>query len=96
MTDPQFDPTDPLFKPLTLAQVLEATGRSRRTIERWVKGGRLTAYEDAHARKVFIEKQVVEAEAAMEESARASRAAIAARAGKPRETPETPPVAGWS
>jgi hypothetical protein len=59
----QIDPTDPLFKPLTLNEVLEITERSQRTINRWIQTGRLTAYEEKHRRQIlFNEDEVVELE----------------------------------
>jgi hypothetical protein len=63
VTRPRIDLTDPMFKPLTIAQVLEITERSRRTVNRWIQSGRLTAYEEAHRRQVvFNEDEVVELE----------------------------------
>lgn len=82
---PQIDPTDPMFKPLTLDQVIEITERSQRTINRWIQTGRLTAYEEKHRRQiVFNEDEVVELE---------HETTIARRRGRPRpsrqsETPE--------
>lgn len=53
----------PLVKPLTIAQVMEITGRSKRTIERWTSQGLLTAYELSHPREiVFVEDEVLDAE----------------------------------
>lgn len=38
---PEFDPDDPLFRPLTLKQAMELVGRSDDTINRWIKEGHL-------------------------------------------------------
>ena len=76
MTAGRVDPTDPMFKPLTLSEVLEITERSRRTVNRWIQTGRLTAYEERHRRQiVFSEDEVVELE---------HETAHAARRGRPR------------
>jgi hypothetical protein len=48
------DPTDPMFKPVTIKQALEITGRTRRTLERWVEEKHLTKYEQQHRRKVVV------------------------------------------
>lgn len=48
------DPTDPMFKPVTIKQALEITGRTRRTLERWVEEDYLTKYEQQHRRKVVV------------------------------------------
>lgn len=83
MSPPTFDADDPLFKPLTLAQVLEITERSRRTVERWVKDHKLTAYEEAHRRTVvFNEDEVLEVEQKMAAAARENRERIRARAAQ--------------
>jgi len=85
VSPPTFDADDPMFKPLTLAQVVEITERSRRTVERWVKDHRLTAYEETHRRTVvFNEDEVLEVEQKMAAAARANRDRIRARAGQPK------------
>ena len=76
-------PGDPLFRPLTIAEAQAATGRSRRTIARWIAEGRLTAYEEAHPRRVIlVERDVIEAEKATRR---------AARRGRPRREPSEKP-----
>lgn len=83
---PHLDLTDPLFKPLTFEQVLEITERKRRTVEKWIAGGRLTAYELNHRRtivKVFNEDEVTAVEKEMSDAAEANRARIRARGGRP-------------
>lgn len=91
---PPLDPNDPMFKPLTMREVLEITGRSRRTIEKWVKNGRLTKYERRNARdvvigRVFNEAQVVETESERAAAARENRDRIRRRARLQR--PQLPP-----
>ncbi len=86
MTTPSIDPTDPLFKPLTFEQVLEITERKRRTVEKWVAAGKLTAYEVKHRRTVvrlFNEDEVTAVEKEMSDAALANRARIRARGGRP-------------
>lgn len=103
MTPPAMDPDDPLFKPLTLAQVLEITGRSPRTIQRWINDHKLHPLEDpaapnrsfeaAHRRRViFDESEVVEVEKEMRDAASANRRRIAELAGRtgPRQAPDHP------
>ena len=90
MSPPTIDPTDPLFRPLTLAQVLEITERSRRTVERWVKEHKLTPYEENHRRRVvFNEAEVLDVEQKMSAAALENRERIRARAGRRR--PDTSP-----
>lgn len=72
----QLDPTDPMFKPLSIAEVLAITERSQRTVNRWIQSGRLTAYEEKHRRRVvFNETDVVELE---------HETSVASRQGRPR------------
>jgi len=97
VSGPTFDPTDPLFKPLTLKQVLEITGRTRRTIERWSKDGRIARYELTHMRKivtVFNEDEITAVEkerndAAMENLDRIRRSGGRRESHEPPEVPET-------
>lgn len=84
MTRPQIDPDDPMFKPLTMREVMEITGRSRDTIERWVRERRLTPYEERNRRKItkiFDENQVVEVEHGTSRAARQGRP-------RPKRAPE--------
>lgn len=75
-----------MFKPLTFAQVMEITERKRRTVEKWIAGGRLTAYEVKHRRtivKLFNEAEVTAVEKEMSDAALANRERIRARGGRP-------------
>ena len=86
MTTGPIDPTDPMFRPLTFAQVLEITERKRRTVEKWVAAGKLTAYEVKHRRtivKIFNEDEVAAVEKEMSDAALANRERIRARGGRP-------------
>lgn len=66
----------PLVKPLTIGEVMQITGRSKRTIERWTTQGLLTPYELTHPREiVFVEDEVLEVE---------SQKARARHQGRPR------------
>lgn len=66
------DPNDPLFRPVSINQAMEITGRSRDTIERWVRQKRITRYEVQHGRRVLVfnELEVIEAEKAVRDSPR--------------------------
>jgi len=76
---------DPQFRPLTIAEAARVTGRTSRTIQRWVSTGQLTKYEVENPRRVvLVEQEVVEMERQQRAAANASRAAIAARAGTPK------------
>lgn len=76
MTAPSIDPTDPMFRPLTIEQAALRVRRSQRTIRKWIADQRITAYEVQNPREVvLIEKDVVEVE-------KANRDAFAA--GRPR------------
>jgi predicted DNA-binding transcriptional regulator AlpA len=78
---------DPLFKPLTLAEVIEITGRSRRTIERWIAAGRLPRYIDpVSGRAVFNEFEVVNVESERHSAALENWDRIRRRLGRPRRT----------
>lgn len=76
MTGPEFDPEDPLFRPLSFKQAMELVGRSDDTLNRWIREGHLRVVhlkdppEDA-----LIEREVVD-------TARLKRRA--ARQGRPR------------
>ncbi len=85
MSEPGFDRDDPLLRPLTIKQAMELTGRSDRTIERWIHDGRLrkVTLPGDPPQEVLIERQVLEVE-------RATRRA--ARQGRPRpKKTDTPP-----
>jgi len=82
-----------MFRPLTFEQVLEITERKRRTVERWIAGGRLTAYEVRNRRtivRLFNEDEVTALEQEMSAAAFANRERIRVRGGRPgpRKTPE--------
>lgn len=86
MSTPAFDRDDPLLRPLTIKQAMELTGRSKRTIDRWIQDGRLRKVrlkDTAPPQDVLIEREVLETE-------RATRRA--ARRGRPRpKSIDTPP-----
>lgn len=89
MSAPASAPGDPLFQPLTMREVLELTGRSRRTVKRWIDGGHITPYEAAHRREViFAEGEVIDVEKRMHDADMANRERIRARGGRPG--PRTP------
>lgn len=85
----EFDPNDPLFKPLTFAQVIALTGRHKRTVEKWVADGRLrTVRLDHPPETVMIKREVLEVDRATREASRRGRP----RAKKADPTPEDPGV----
>jgi excisionase family DNA binding protein len=87
MTTPGLDRDDPLLRPLTIKQAMELTGRSNRTIDRWIQDGRLRKVKlgGDPPQEVLIEREVLEAE-------RATRQA--SRRGRPRpKVGDTPPAA---
>jgi excisionase family DNA binding protein len=73
--EPGFDRDDPLLRPLTIKQAMELTGRSDRTIERWIHDGRLrkVVLQGDPPQQVLIEREVLEVERATRRSARQGR-----------------------
>jgi hypothetical protein len=51
LTGDGIDPTSPLFRPISIADAMAATGKSKRTIDRWIREG--------HLRKVRLDDEVV-------------------------------------
>jgi predicted DNA-binding transcriptional regulator AlpA len=73
------DRDDPLLKPLTIAQAMELTGRTRRTIDQWIKDGDLEVYTSPiPPRRVVVKKELLEVELRKHE---------AGKAGRPRKRP---------
>jgi predicted DNA-binding transcriptional regulator AlpA len=66
------DPDDPLFRPITMAEAMARTGRSRRTIDRWVKDGHLRRVQLEDRTPIFVEREVVEYDKRMRDNLRAS------------------------
>lgn len=70
----EFDPDDPLFRPISIAEAMALTSRSWDTIDRWIKAGHLRVVklkdppEDA-----LIEREVVDTEYEMRMRARQGR-----------------------
>lgn len=52
-----------MFVAMTLEEVLEETGRSKRTVMRWISDGRLKAYR-MDGERVFVRRDVLAVEAA--------------------------------
>jgi hypothetical protein len=74
---------DALCKPLSLAEVMKRTGRSKRTIERWVASGQLTKYELDNPREVvFVAREALETEKEMHDRAQENRERIRRLAGR--------------
>jgi hypothetical protein len=89
------DPDNPMFKPVTIKQALEITGRSRRTLERWVEEKHLTKYEQQHRRTVvvlFNENELTRVEKERSDAAIENRDRIRRRGGRPgpRKSPGEP------
>lgn len=75
------EPGSPLFRPLTISEAQARTGRSRRTIARWIADGRLSAYEAAHPRRILlVEGEVLDVEKRTRDAGRRGR--------PPRITPD--------
>jgi hypothetical protein len=75
---------DPLARPLTTAQVMARTGRSRRTITQWVSDGLLTPYTAREGNRVvrmFLERQVLEVHRERNQAAAETRLNIRRRPG---------------
>lgn len=69
------DPADPLFRPVSIKQAMAITGRSRRTIDRWIRDGHLrTVRIQDPPEDVLVERDVVRVEKAMRDSLRQSQA----------------------
>lgn len=101
----RLDRDDPLLRPLTIAQAMELTGRSKRTIDRWIHDGRLRkvrlpARPGDAPQDVLVEREVLEAERDTRRAARQGRPRPKT-AGDPKardetegpETPQDPPSA---
>ena len=69
---------DALFRPMTIREVMERTGRSRRTVSRWITDGRLRAV-DLDGVRMVIEREVIESESERRAAAEASREHLAER-----------------
>jgi excisionase family DNA binding protein len=79
----EFDLDDPLYKLLTIAQAMEATGRTRRTIDKWIKKGELQVYRLGYPPvRYVVKRQLLELEA------RKWRAGLL---GRPRKSPDDEP-----
>ncbi len=86
MSGQGLDPGDPLLRPLTIRQAMELTGRSERTIDRWIHDGRLRKVRlKDPPEDVVIERELLEVE-------RATRQA--SRRGRPRPKAADTPTAG--
>lgn len=70
---PEYSLTDPLFKALTMDQVLEETGRSARTVQRWVKDEKLPYYTSSNGERIFVLRDVLTLEAKMAQAATRGR-----------------------
>lgn len=84
-----YDPADPMCKLLTITEVMQRTGRSRKTISRWIKDGRLATVKlDDPPCVVAATGDVLELEQQMRATTKATREAIAARRGRPGARPK--------
>lgn len=74
MTKPEFDPDDPLFRPISIKQAMELTRRSDDTINRWIKNGHLRVIHlKDPPEDVLIEREVVDTALAKRRAARQGR-----------------------
>lgn len=77
-----FDRDDPLYTPLTIRQAMELTGRSRKTIDSWIKDGRLRVVKlKDPAQRAVITGELLEVEV---------KAWRAGRMGRPRKAGAAP------
>lgn len=60
---PEYSLTDPLFIAMTFDEVVEETGRSVRTVQRWVSTGRLVGYSASDGTLIFVKRDVLTVEA---------------------------------
>lgn len=86
-----FDPHSPLFGDVSFAEVMAITGRSRRTVKRWISDGLLTQFGKGR-QATFNEDQVVGVETRMAAAARANHERIRERNRKAsaEQNPEIP------
>jgi hypothetical protein len=72
----EFDPDDPLFRPISVADAMALTNRSKGTIDRWIKQGhlRVVRLKDP-PQDALIEREVVDTEHSKR---------LAAHQGRPR------------
>lgn len=82
----EFDPDDPLFRPISIADAMRLTGRSKDTIDRWIreKALRVVRLSDP-PEDALIEREVIDTE---------YRKRQAARQGRPRPKQGESPQAG--
>lgn len=70
----EIDPTDPMFRPVSIEQAMQITGRSRRTLDRWIHDGRLRVVRlDNPPEDVVIEQQLVDLEKETRDAQRRGR-----------------------
>jgi hypothetical protein len=75
------DPADPLCRPISIADAMARTGRSRRTIDRWIHDGQLRVVRlENPPEDVLIEREVVTLEKARRDGRRRGR--------PPKDSPE--------
>jgi len=68
------DPDDPLCRPISIADAMARTGRSRRTIDRWIHDGQLRVVRlKDPPEDVLIEREVVNLEKARRDARRRGR-----------------------
>lgn len=74
MSAPEFDPDDPLFRPISVAEAMRLTGRSRDTIDRWIRQKALRVVRLADPpQDALIEREVVDTALRKREDARRGR-----------------------
>jgi hypothetical protein len=63
VTGPQYDPADPLFTPLTIDEAAQVAGRTRRTIDQWIKDELLEVVKlENPPRRVVVKRQLLDLE----------------------------------
>jgi excisionase family DNA binding protein len=80
--NPEQARADALCRPMSVAEVMARTGRTKRTIDRWIAAGRIQPVDLGDGRRVLIERDVVELERDMRKAAEENRQRIRNAAGK--------------
>lgn len=62
---PEYNLLDPLFTAMTIEEVIAETGRSERTVQRWVQQRKLTVYYSSDGTAIFVRRDVLRVEAQM-------------------------------
>lgn len=62
---PEYNVLDPLFTAMTFEEVRAETGRSVRTVQRWIQAGKLPVHYSPDGTAIFVRRDVLRVEAQM-------------------------------